>query len=105
MRTRHSVKFFGTVDWTWLLWAAGVGGVVAVIWRQNLWAPLFVAVSAWITTNALRPYAAPWYELLNTVGSLHYATAHRLVMPVTMMVLAAAGVAVGAGIRAIRMCS
>lgn len=99
MRTRHSVEFFGTVDWTWLLWAAGVGGVVAVIWRQNLWAPLFVAVSAWITTNALRPYAAPWYELLNTVGSLHYATAHRLVMPVTMMVLAAAGVAVGAGIR------
>ena len=35
MRTRH-VGEFGLTDWTYLLWFAVIGMVVALVWRHNV---------------------------------------------------------------------
>ncbi|VEH04871.1 DUF6541 family protein [Corynebacterium kutscheri] len=98
MRTRHFEEF-GELNWNALLLAAAIGAVVLLVWRRNVWALAFTALSAWIASNSLLPYADPWGEWLNIIGALHYATAHRLVMPVTMMIFAAAGVGLAVVIR------
>lgn len=98
MKTRHS-DFFGELDWTWLVVLTGVGLVIALVWRRNAWPALFTALSTWIAANSLRPFAEPWGGWLDLVGSLHYSTAHRLVMPVSIMMFAAAAVAVAVAIR------
>ena len=98
MRTRH-VGEFGLTDWTYLLWFAVIGMVVALVWRRNVWGILFLIFSALITMNALTMFPEPWGGLLNIIGGLHYGTAHRLVIPVAMFLFAYCGVGVAVVIR------
>ena len=98
MQTRH-IDAFPDFDPTLLLWLAGIGGVALILWRRNLWAPIFYGLSVWLTANSLMPFAEPWNEWLDIIGSLHYSTAHRLVMPVALFTFAAAGVGVAVIIR------
>lgn len=99
MDTRHVGDFFSDVDPTLLLWVAGFGAAALILWRRNLWAPAFYLLSVWLTAHALRPFDVPGSGVLDLIGGLHYATAHRLVMPVALFTVAAAGVGVAAAIR------
>lgn len=99
MRTRHFDSFYLNVE-TWV-WIAAAGAVLVLLWRRNLWAPLFWIFSIYSTANALRPMADPWGEWFSLVGSLHYNTAHRLVMPAAMFVVAGAAVGLAIIIRLI----
>lgn len=97
MNTRHAVSFHLNMEpWVWI---AAVGAVVLLVWRRNLWAPLFWFLSVCCTVNALRPMDNFWGDMFGMVGSLHYNTAHRLVMPAAMFVVAFAAVAIAVGIR------
>lgn len=102
MQTRH-IDFFPDLNQTLLLWLAGIGAVALLVWRRNLWAPLVWFLSAAMTANALLPFDNVWGEWLAIVGNLHYATAHRLVMPVALFVFAAAAVGVAVIIRLISL--
>lgn len=99
METRHVLQFFPGYDPTVLLWLAGAGALVCLLWRRQVWPALFYAVSLAITANALDSFGNTWGDLLDYVGNLHYSTGHRLIMPVVMAVTAAAAIAVAAGIR------
>ncbi|MCK7642341.1 hypothetical protein M0E78_05355 [Corynebacterium sp. P6145] len=97
MQTRHT-EAFGVNEP--LLWAAAVGGVILVLWRRNVWAPLFWFISVVVTVNSLLPFEETWWSGLATqIGSLHYNTPHRLVMPVAMFTAAAAAVALATVVR------
>ncbi|MBI8999450.1 hypothetical protein M0E87_01195 [Corynebacterium sp. CCM 9185] len=101
MQTRHTDAFGINEP---LLWAAAVGGVILVVWRRNIWAPLFWFISVVVTVNSLLPFTETWWSGLATqIGSLHYNTAHRLVMPVAMFTAAAAAVALAAVGRLVLM--
>lgn len=102
METRHT-DAFPDFDPTLVLWLAAIGAVALVVWRRNLWAPAFYGLSLWITANSLTPVGQPWAEWLDIIGSLHYSTAHRLVMPVALFTFAAAGVGVAVIIRLISL--
>lgn len=97
MRTRHWVSFHLNVE-TWV-WIAAAGAVILILWRRNFWAPTFWFLSIACTVNALRPMSEPWNEIYGVVGALHYNTAHRLVMPAAMFVVAGAAVAIAVAIR------
>lgn len=99
MDTRHVAQFFPGFDPTVALWLAGAGALVLVVWRGQVWPALFYAASLAVTANALSPFDNVWGDILGTVGNLHYSTGHRLIMPVVMSVIAAAAVAVAAGVR------
>lgn len=100
METRH-VDFFGNIDIVPVLVFAAIGGVVALVWRGNLWAPVFYFASVALTANSLKPFEEPWGDWLNIVGGLHYSTGHRLIMPVAMFTFAAAGIGAAAVVRLI----
>ena len=102
MQTRHT-DMFPDLNQTPLLWLAGIGAVALIVWRRNLWAPVFWFLSAAMTANALMLFPQPWGDWLNIVGNLHYATAHRLVMPVALFTFAAAGVGLAVLIRLISL--
>ncbi|MEJ5997562.1 DUF6541 family protein [Corynebacterium sp. H130] len=97
MRTRHTESFHLNVE-TWV-WIAAAGAILLLLWRRNLWAPLFWAFNVAVTANALHPMSEPWGKWYETVGALHYNTAHRLVMPAAMFVAAGAAVAIAILIR------
>nr|WP_242516758.1 DUF6541 family protein [Corynebacterium mendelii] len=94
--TRHA-EFFGPNPW--ILYSGLIGGVIVLLWRGNVWGPLFYGLSLAITVNAIKPFDQPWQSLLATVGSLHYNTPHRLIMPVALLTVAASGIALAAGLR------
>ncbi|MDO5077049.1 DUF6541 family protein [Corynebacterium sp.] len=96
MMTRHTDE---VPNPTWVLWFAGAGAILALLWRRNLWLPACYALSVWITVNSLRPFEKPWGEWLESVGALHYNTAHRLIMPVAMITFAYVGVAIAVTLR------
>ena len=98
METRH-VASFGEIDLTWVLIFAAIGGAVALLWRINLWAPLFYFISLALTVNSLKPFEEPWGDWLGIIGGLHYSTGHRLIMPVALFTFAAAGIGLAAVIR------
>lgn len=102
MQTRHT-DMFPDFDVRTLLIAAAIGAVVLLVWRRNFWAPAFYLISVWMTANALMPFDEPWGDLLGSIGNLHYATPHRLVMPVAMFTFAAAGIGIAAVIRLITL--
>ncbi|MDU0478725.1 hypothetical protein QVA66_05685 [Staphylococcus chromogenes] len=97
MYTRHTNEFHMSVE-PWV-WVALVGAVLLLLWRRNLWAPVFWGLSVWITANALTPFGDGWDETLGLIGALHYNTAHRLVMQGALFVVAGAAVALAIAIR------
>ncbi|WBT09231.1 hypothetical protein PAB09_02525 [Corynebacterium sp. SCR221107] len=99
MATRHTDEF-GQLNWAPMLVLAAIGAIVAA-WKLNLWAHLTFAFSAWVTTNSIWPYPQPWDRWLEVIGALHYNSAHRLIMPIAMLLCAAAGVGAAALIRLI----
>lgn len=100
METRHVLQFFPDHDPTLLLCAAGVGGITLLLWRRNLWGPAFYGLSVWLVAHALSPFQLPVVgTLLDLIAGLHYSGAHRLIMPVAMLTLAAAGIGVAAALR------
>ncbi|MGP6173935.1 DUF6541 family protein [Corynebacterium sp. A21] len=102
MLTRHT-DAFSDFDPSWLIWLAVIGAVALLVWCRNIWAPVFYFLSVWLTANSLQPFDEPWGSWLNTIGSLHYSTAHRLVMPAAMFLFAAAAVGVAVIIRLITL--
>ncbi|MBC3186009.1 hypothetical protein H7347_05380 [Corynebacterium sp. zg-331] len=98
MNTRH-VDAFGEITLAWVLWAALIGGIALIVWRRNLWAPLLYLFSVVLAVNALYPLGGAWGEILSAIGGLHYSMAHRLVIPVAMLVMAAAGIGVATLLR------
>lgn len=102
MMTRHT-DVFDDFNPTWLIVLAVIGAIAVLVWRRNIWAPVFYFLSVWLTANALQPFEEPWGGWLNIIGSLHYSTAHRLVMPATMFLFAAAAVGVAVLIRLITL--
>lgn len=99
MDTRHVNQFYEHYDPTLILVAAGFGAVVLMVWHRNLWAPAFWGLSVWLTAHALHSFDLPVTPLLDAIAGLHYATAHRLIMPVALMTFAAAAVGLAAVIR------
>ena len=93
MQTRHANEL-AEINWTWLLVLALIGIIAMIAYKKNLWAPIFLVISILLTANALKLLPAPLGDLLNMVGTLHYGTAHRLVIPVALFLLAFAGVGV-----------
>lgn len=98
MMTRHT-DTFPNYDATAVLVLAVIGAIALLVWRRNIWATLFYFLSVWLTANALQPFAEPWGDWLNIIGSLHYSTAHRLIMPAALFLFAAAAVGVAVLIR------
>ncbi|GAA1473746.1 hypothetical protein P4N68_07740 [Corynebacterium felinum] len=96
--TRHTNEF-GEINWTWLTVCAIVGLLVAMVWRKNFWIPVFLFFSMWLGTHALAPYDGIIGTLLNPISSLHYSSAHRLIIPVAMVQFALAGVGVATVLR------
>lgn len=101
MDTRHVEDFFADYDPTVLLWVAGFGAVALLLWRRNIWAPVFYALSVWLTAHALLPFDIVVTPVLDILAGLHYSTAHRLVMPVAMFTLIAAAVGLAVALRLI----
>lgn len=99
MRTRHVGEFFPDFDPTVLLWLAGFGAVAVVVWRGQVWAPVFYGIMVACTAHALRPFEGMWEPLLTALGAPHYNSAHRIVTVVAMTVIAAAAVGVAVIIR------
>ncbi|MDY5786427.1 DUF6541 family protein [Corynebacterium sp.] len=102
MDTRHVSEFFPVLpehSATTLLWLAGFGALVALLWRGQIWAVLFYAFSAAAAVNAMSPFDGWWGETLAIVGNLHYNTAHRLVLPVAILTVAGAAIGVAAMVR------
>lgn len=103
MDTRHVAEFFPDFDPTVMLWLAGAGALVLVLWRGQVWPLLLYLISLAVTANALEPFDNAFGDILAAVGNLHYNTGHRLVMPVAMCVWAAAAIAVAAMIRLVTL--
>ncbi len=93
MRTRHT-DGIAEINWTWLVLLALVGIIAMIVRQKNLWAPVFLLLCILLTANALKYFPAPLGDVLNVVSDLHYGTAHRLVVPVSMLLFAFAGVGV-----------
>lgn len=95
MTTRH-VNDGAPFHFMWVVVPALLGLLILIIWRKNIWALLFYLISGILTVNALTPLPDPYGKLLNIVGQFHYATPHRLIMPVALISAASAGVAITA---------
>ena len=103
METRHILEFFPDFDATIALWLAGFGALVALFWRGQIWPALFYLISLTATVNAIDPFDTWYGDALASIGNLHYNTAHRLILPVAMCVVAGAAIAVAAMIRLITL--
>lgn len=100
LQTRHTEEW-GPLDVTWLLIFAAIGALVLAVWRRNIWGLALWALSLAITVNALLPFDNVAGKLLGIVGGLHYNTAHRLIMPVAMLTIAAAAIGIVSLVRLI----
>lgn len=101
MDTRHVDDFFHDYDPTVLMWVAGFGALALIVWRRNIWAPVFYGLSVWLTAHALLPFDIVVTPVLDVLAGLHYSTAHRLVMPVAMLTLIAAATGLAVALRLI----
>lgn len=102
MDTRH-VDEFGQISVNWILAAAVVGAVAALVWKANLWAVLFTGLSVALTAHSFRPFETAAGDLLTVITSLHYNTGHRLIMPVALFVSAFAAVGLAVVVRLITL--
>ena len=96
MDTRHVGEFFPGFDPTILLWLAGFGAIAMVVWRGQVWAPIFYGLMTASAAHALHPFDGMWEPLLTLLGSPHYNSAHRIITVVALTVIA--GAAVGAAV-------
>lgn len=96
MDTRHVGEFFPGFDPTILLWLAGFGAIAMVVWRGQVWAPIFYGLMTASAAHALHPFDSMWEPLLTLLGSPHYNSAHRIITVVALTVVA--GAAVGAAV-------
>ncbi|MCT1684792.1 hypothetical protein M3A74_08250 [Corynebacterium appendicis] len=96
MDTRHVGSFFPGFDPTILLWLAGFGAIAMVVWRGQVWAPIFYGLMTASAAHALHPFDSMWEPLLTLLGSPHYNSAHRIITVVALTVIA--GAAVGAAV-------
>lgn len=103
MSTRHVDEFFPDFDPTVLLWLAAFGALAMVLWRGQVWAPVFYGVMLAATAHALHPFEGMWEPLLTLVGAPHYNSAHRIITVVALTVVAAAAVGVAVIIRVISL--
>ncbi|WP_165164580.1 DUF6541 family protein [Corynebacterium qintianiae] len=103
MRTRHSLQFFPDFNPVPLLWLAAAGAVALIFWRRQIWSVVMFAISALVVVNVLEPFGGWLQDALAAISSLHYNTAHRLVMPVSMLTLAAAAVGAAVVIRVLTL--
>ena len=96
MQARHTDEFFPTFDPTMLFWLAGFGAIVMLLWRGQVWAPIFYGLMVSTTANAMRPVDNLFEPLLAFLGSAHYNSAHRVATIVALTLFA--GAAVGAAV-------
>lgn len=99
MNTRHVDEFFLDWDPTVILWLALVGALFAVVWRRQVWLLATYLLFLAITVGSLYPLDGVIGEVATLVGSLHYNMAHRLIMPVAIIVFAMAGLGVAVLVR------
>lgn len=91
LQTRHAGDFGVNEP---LLWAAAAGGVIILLWRRNVWAPLMYVLMVGATVNSLVPFEGTIHNILWAYGSMHYNVNSRLVMPVAMLTAASAAIAI-----------
>lgn len=103
MQTRHVTEFFPDFDPVVLLWLAGFGALAMVLWRGQIWAPVFYGIMVATTAHALHPFDGMWEPLLTLLGAPHYNSAHRIVTVVALTVVAAAAVGVAVIVRVIAL--
>ncbi|WP_291313189.1 DUF6541 family protein [Corynebacterium sp. UBA2622] len=99
LSTRHVQEFFPAFSATTLLWLGGFGALAALLWRGQPWSILYYAISAAVAVNVLKPFGGWFGDTLGILGHPHYNTAHRLIMPVAMVTVAAAAIGVAAMVR------
>ena len=99
MNTRHVDEYFADFDPTIWLWLAGFGAIAMVVWRGQVWAPIFYGIMAATAAHALHPFDGMWEPLLTMLGSPHYNSAHRIITVVALTVIAGAAVGVAVIIR------
>lgn len=103
MDTRHVDEFFLGFDPSALLWLAGFGAVVMLVWRRQVWVPLFYVIMVAATAHALHPVESVLEPLLTALGAPHYNSAHRLITVVALTVVAAAAVGAAVIIRVVAL--
>ncbi|MHA2788085.1 DUF6541 family protein [Corynebacterium sp. S7] len=101
MDTRHVKEFFPNFDPTILLWLALIGALFVVVWQRLIWVAVTYVVFLVVLVHSLRPFDGWFGNVLETVTAVHYNGAHRLVMPVAMIVIAGAAVGIAVLIRVI----
>lgn len=90
MLTRHALELHPVVP----LLAVGLAGLaLAAIRGRAAWPPLSWALLVTCTVHGLRPFGGGIGAVLSAYTELHYATPHRLVMPVAYLLAAGCGVA------------
>ncbi|OIR40952.1 hypothetical protein BJP08_09505 [Corynebacterium sp. NML140438] len=99
MDTRHVTEYFPNYNPTVLLWLALVGAVALVVWRGQVWPVVFYALSLTTVVQAAAPLPPVLDVVPSLIAGLHYNTAHRLVLPVVMCVIAAAAIGLAVIIR------
>lgn len=99
MDTRHVDEFFPAFDPVILFWISGFGAVVMVLWRGQVWAPVFYGLMVATTANALRPLDNVFEPVLTFLGAAHYNSAHRLATVVALVLFAGAAVGTAVVIR------
>lgn len=99
MDTRHVTEYFPNYNPTVMLWLALVGAVALVVWRGQVWPVLFYALSLTTVVQAVAPLPPVLDVVPSLIAGLHYNTAHRLVLPVVMCVIAAAAIGLAVMIR------
>nr|VDG62363.1 Uncharacterised protein [Streptococcus thermophilus] len=99
METRHVEEFFPVFDPTILFWLAGFGALVMLVWRRQVWAPIFYALMVSATANAMHPVDSIFEPLLTFLGAAHYNSAHRVATIVALTLFAAAAVGAAVIIR------
>lgn len=95
-QTRHAADF--GIQW-WLLWLAAAGGLLLIFWRRNIWAPLAYLAFAVVAVHSVKHFSGIVGDLAGAVGSLHYNTTHRLILPVALLLAVFAAVPIAALIR------
>ena len=100
MMTRHASE--DPVVYPVLI-AGLVGLAFALLWRWALWPLAALALFLVTTVHGILPIEGFGGDLLSYYADMHYATPHRLIMPVALMYSAGAGIAVAVVIRLVCM--